>query len=150
MITKCSYCGEFVEQNLHSCPHCGAPLLSSTTVSQTEANAMAKKIDLFIACNAEKLPSMLLSELKKILLRADKEKCEMVLLLDLKDPSEMLLISLFVGGFGVDRFMLGEIVSGVCKLLFGWLTLGIWWLVDVIRISEKTKKYNYKMVTQLL
>ena len=36
------------------------------------------------------------------------------------------------GGFGVDRFLRGQIGLGVCKLLFGWLTLGIWALVDWI------------------
>ena len=34
------------------------------------------------------------------------------------------------GGFGVDRFLRGQIGSGICKLLFNWLTLGIWSLVD--------------------
>lgn len=36
------------------------------------------------------------------------------------------------GGFGVDRFLRGQIGVGICKLLFGWLTLGIWALVDWI------------------
>lgn len=37
-----------------------------------------------------------------------------------------------LGGFGVDRFMRGQIGTGICKLLFSWLTLGIWELVDWI------------------
>jgi TM2 domain-containing membrane protein YozV len=41
------------------------------------------------------------------------------------------------GGFGVDRFLRGQIGLGVCKLLFGWLTLGIWPLVDwIISLSK--------------
>ena len=36
----------------------------------------------------------------------------------------------FFGGFGVDRFLRGQVGVGICKLLFGWLTLGIWPLVD--------------------
>ena len=36
------------------------------------------------------------------------------------------------GGFGVDRFLRGQIGVGICKLIFGWLTLGIWPLVDWI------------------
>ena len=41
------------------------------------------------------------------------------------------------GGFGVDRFLRGQIGLGVCKLLLGWLTLGIWPLVDwIISISK--------------
>ena len=37
-----------------------------------------------------------------------------------------------LGGFGVDRFVRGQVGLGVCKLLFGWLTIGIWAMVDWI------------------
>ena len=54
------------------------------------------------------------------------------------------LISLFVGGLGIDWFVLakgstGYIVAGVFKLLTGG-GLGIWWLVDVIRLGANTFK----------
>lgn len=45
-----------------------------------------------------------------------------------------------LGGFGVDRFMRGQIGTGVCKILFGWLTCGIWLLVDWI--IALTKAYG--------
>lgn len=42
-----------------------------------------------------------------------------------------------LGGFGVDRFLRGQIPLGVCKLLLGWLTFGIWGLVDwIIALSK--------------
>lgn len=41
------------------------------------------------------------------------------------------------GGFGVDRFMRGQVGVGICKLLFGWLTLGLWALIDwIIALSK--------------
>ena len=42
------------------------------------------------------------------------------------------LLSFFLGGFGVDRFYLGNIGMGVAKLLLGWITFGIWPLIDFI------------------
>jgi TM2 domain-containing membrane protein YozV len=44
------------------------------------------------------------------------------------------LLGFFLGGLGVDRFYLGNIGLGVAKLLLGWLTLGIWPLIDWIII----------------
>ena len=53
---------------------------------------------------------------------------------DQKDFLVALLLSIFVGGLGVDRFYMGYIGLGVLKLL----TLGgcgIWWLIDLILIA---------------
>lgn len=53
-----------------------------------------------------------------------------------------LLMSIFFGSLGVDRFILGHIGLGILKLI----TLGgfgIWWLVDVILIASK---YEFKNV----
>jgi hypothetical protein len=44
------------------------------------------------------------------------------------------ILGFFFGGLGVDRFYLGNIGMGVAKLLLGWLTLGIWPLIDWIII----------------
>lgn len=45
-----------------------------------------------------------------------------------------------LGGLGVDRFLRGQIGLGICKLLFNWMTLGIWELVDWI--VTLTKAYG--------
>lgn len=44
-----------------------------------------------------------------------------------------LLLSIFLGEFGIDRFYLGKIGTGIIKLVtFGGF--GIWWLIDIILI----------------
>lgn len=45
-----------------------------------------------------------------------------------------ILLSLFTGEFGIDRFYLGRTKTGILKLLtFGGF--GIWWLIDLILIA---------------
>ena len=50
-----------------------------------------------------------------------------------------LLLSIFLGGLGVDRFYLGYTVLGIVKLLTGG-GCGIWWLIDLILIATRKLK----------
>jgi len=51
-----------------------------------------------------------------------------------RDWLTTLLLCLFLSGFGVHRFYVGKIGTGILMILFGWLSLGIWHLVDFIMI----------------
>lgn len=54
----------------------------------------------------------------------------------LRDWLVTLLLSVFVGSFGIDRFYLGKVGTGILKLLtFGGFT--IWTLIDIILIALK-------------
>jgi len=58
-----------------------------------------------------------------------------------------LIMSIFFGSLGVDRFMMGQIGLGILKLItFGGA--GIWWLVDVIMIAMKHEYKNVKWVVK--
>jgi TM2 domain-containing membrane protein YozV len=52
-----------------------------------------------------------------------------------------LLMSIFFGWFGVDRFIMGKVGTGLLKL-FTLGGLGIWWLVDLILIATKHEFKN--------
>ena len=59
----------------------------------------------------------------------------------MKSKMVALLLSIFLGGLGIDRFYLGYIGLGILKLLTGG-GFGIWWLVDLILIATGKMKTN--------
>jgi TM2 domain-containing membrane protein YozV len=50
------------------------------------------------------------------------------------DKSKVIagLLQLFLGFFGAGRFYTGHTTIGILQFLFGWMTCGIWPLVDAI------------------
>lgn len=60
-----------------------------------------------------------------------------------KKPMKMFFVSLFLGLFGVDWFLLGNPWFGVLKLITVG-GFGIWMIGDWFSIIENTKRYNYE------
>ena len=52
----------------------------------------------------------------------------------MKDKTTALILSILLGGIGVDRFYLGYTGMGILKLLTGGC-FGILWLIDIITIA---------------
>lgn len=101
-----------------------------------------QRVDQFIAANRKFFPEEKIPVIKQRLLDAGESKSTVVQCIDFKDPTMLLIISIFVGYLGVDRFMLGEIGLRVLKLLtFGGC--GIWSIIDWCIITKKVKEYNY-------
>lgn len=52
----------------------------------------------------------------------------------MKNKTTALILSILVGGLGVDRFYLGYTGMGVLKLLTGGV-FGIMWIIDIVNIA---------------
>ena len=55
----------------------------------------------------------------------------------------LVLLSIFFGGFGVDRFYIGDYKRGVLKILLNVFTLGIWWVLDIINLYKRANQLVY-------
>lgn len=109
----------------------------------------ARKVDLFLITNASKLPSEKIHYIKRVLLDIDESRLDAIQFYSFKDPTLYLVISLFFGAVGVDRFLLGDIGLGVAKLL----TLGgcgIWAIVDLFLVMDAAKEKNFNQLMQII
>ena len=91
--------------------------------------------------------------------------------INLKNPSTTLLMSIFLGAFGIDRFILGDVGIGLLKLIassVSWV-LGfvfapfpfgvglilhlaplVGWVVDIFLCRKKTREVNYATIMKMI
>lgn len=108
-----------------------------------------QKIDMFIMTNQKYFPEEKMVYLKDKLRTLDDEKFSLVSTMEFKDPTTLLLISIFIGGLGIDRFMLGDTGMGILKLLTGGCC-GVLTIIDWFTISKKAKETNFNKLMTLI
>ena len=97
---------------------------------------MSNFTDSFLSANTGSFPSEQLPSLRQRLSQLDESQANQVIAAaNIKNPTTALILSIFLGTLGVDRFYIGHVGLGVAKLLLAWLTFGIWTIID-------TKKAN--------
>ena len=99
----------------------------------------------YIMANANFFPEGSVNELGARLSKLSQNQFNAIQGIQLKDHMIMLLLSLFLGGWGVDRFLLKEIGLGVVKLLTCG-GCGIWTIIDWFLVMNKTREFNQKLV----
>ncbi len=109
----------------------------------------AQKVDIFLTTNRKLFPASKLPLIREKLLAADEGKYIVVQSLDHKDPTVVLIISLFLGSLGIDRFMLGDVGIGILKLLTGGVC-GILTIIDWFTVMNKAREKNYQELMLLL
>ena len=108
-----------------------------------------QKLDLFIMTNQKYFPAEKMIYLREKLKNLDESKELLLSSLEFKDPTTLLLVSIFLGSLGVDRFMLGETGMGVLKLLTGGCC-GILTIIDWFSVSKRAKEKNFNQVMTML
>lgn len=108
-----------------------------------------EKIDMFIMTNQKYFPSEKIMYLKDKLRTIDEQKFSLLTTIELKDPTTILLVSIFLGYLGIYRFMIGDTGMGILKLLTVGCC-GILTIIDWFTISKKTKDLNFNNVMALI
>lgn len=112
---------------------------------------MSNFTDSFLSANTGSFPSEQLPSLRQRLSQLDESQANQVIAAaNIKNPTTALILSIFLGTLGVDRFDIGHVGLGVAKLLLAWLTFGIWTIIDWFLIINATKKANLAALNNAL
>ncbi len=109
----------------------------------------ANKVDQFLLINSSKFPPEAIPSLRERLLKLDDSKSGILMAYPGKDPTIALILSLLLGGLGIDRFYIGDTGLGLGKLLTGG-GCGIWAIVDWFLIMNATRRKNFEALIPYL
>lgn len=101
-----------------------------------------EKINSILMQYKDIIPNDKVHYFKSALENASENAYENIATTRIYNPTTTLVLSIFLGTLGVDRFYIGDVGLGVCKLLFGWVTIGIWPLIDIFFSYKKAKNKN--------
>lgn len=109
----------------------------------------AQKVDMFIMTNGKFFEGYQLPQIREKLLTVDDSRWSMLQFVQFKDPTLSLIVSILVGYWGIDRFLIGDIGLGIIKLITCG-GFGIWYIVDWFLIMGATRQKNIIRLQQIL
>ncbi|ASE17515.1 TM2 domain-containing protein [Prevotella melaninogenica] len=110
----------------------------------------SEKVNHMLMMLSSKIPAGSIPSVRTRLENTDISESEILALQSqMKDPLLSILLSIFIGTLGVDRFYIGDVGLGIGKLLTGG-GCGIWWLIDIFLIVDATKQKNLELLSYYL
>lgn len=118
---------------------------------------------IYLMSNMNAFPAERIPMIQKELDALDDQGMHALLMADIKNPTTALIISIFAGQLGIDRFYIGNKELGIAKLalsVVGFLTLFIligffliigaviWQVVDWFLIMNACKQANFERLMQ--
>ncbi len=120
-------------------------------LTQEDEKAKELAITQWLLANSKYFKDCDLMTIKKELQCLSIEQIQLMGTCEFLHPTANVVVSVLVGSWGVDRFLIGQTGWGILKLLTGG-GLGVWTIVDWFQINGLTKKANmakfleYKML----
>ena len=129
--------------NGHSLP---IPQVNEWQVRKQKMNAQAVA---WFNANQSKLESSQRAIIQKKCSEMSDDKAMMLSQVKLKSPIVAFLVSFFLGFLGLDRFLIGEVGTGLLKF-FTFGVFGILTIIDWFTIMGKVRKLNTQKILPYL
>ncbi|MEP3889885.1 MAG: TM2 domain-containing protein [Hellea sp.] len=89
-----------------------------------------------------------LMEMAASLEESDRRKFIDIVQRETQNPVELFGWNMWLGFFGIDRFIVGDVGLGILKLItFGGM--GIWQIVDCFLIGNRTRTKNWEKILDI-
>lgn len=102
-----------------------------------------QKVDIFMMTNSKYFEAHQLGFIREQLVNLEEHRWINIQSLTFTDPSTSLIVSIFAGNLGIDRFMIGDTGLGIAKLLTCG-GIGIWTIIDWFMIMGLTREKNFE------
>lgn len=109
----------------------------------------SQKVDFFLISHGQFFPEENCMYIRERLIALPEDRWPLVSSMQFKNPTLLLILSLFMGNLGIDRFFIGDTEIGVGKLLTCG-GLGVWTIIDWFLIMDATRRRNYTKLAVLL
>ena len=101
------------------------------------------RVNAYMTANSRHFNPSALPTVRSVLTNMPDDAIYNLEAVDFKDPTTVLILSLFLGSLGVDRFVLGDVGLGLLKL-FTAGGCGLWTIIDWFTAQNRTRSTNYK------
>lgn len=100
-----------------------------------------QKIEMFLLSKGDQFTPEQLPNIKERLRNVPDDYLMTLNSINFKNPTTAIILSVVLGGYGVDRFYIGDTGLGVGKLLTCG-GCGIWTIIDWFKIMDDTRNKN--------
>ena len=107
------------------------------------------RTDAFLLRNCNRLRPDQIINIRNAINELPQEKQTQIELIELRSPQAVFLCSYFLGMWGVDRFLCGQIGLGILKILTGG-GLVIWYIIDWFTAYKRAQVYNCKKIMKVV
>lgn len=114
-----------------------------------QSKALMDKINYWLIANQDKFPPEKMPILRSSLENIEESTLNSLMMLDFKSPLTIFLLTFFLGGFSIDRFLLGDTGVAIARLLT-LQGLGIWVIVELFTSFKRTREYNFKLLNAII
>ncbi len=109
----------------------------------------SQRVDMFLMSNSKYFESQHLPVIREKLMQMTDDNWHQLQMVQYKDPTVSIIVSLLAGGLGIDRFIIGDVGLGIGKLLtLGGL--GIWTIIDWFLIMGATREKNLEQLRKVI